>query len=305
TRIARLIGRALRDGLSHGRVETLVDELLDPVLDRGRMDALADLAFPLAATVVCELIGIPPEDRLELRSRVLALGPAFIPYVPEDQRAAVNDTVTWLRNYVGGLLEQRRRQRRDDLLSRMLDIQDESGQLGDEESVDNAVFLSFAGFETTVNLIAAGCSLLASHPDQLALLRADRSLVPRAVEEMLRYESPIQMTGRFVLEPVTVGGRTLRAGRTVLLLLASANHDERQFPDPERFDVTRAPNAHVAFGGGAHFCLGARLARLEARTVFERLLDRTAAIEPLGAIVRERRPIFRGIREAPVAVRAA
>jgi cytochrome P450 len=167
------------------------------------------------------------------------------------------------------------------------------------------VFLSFAGFETTVNLIAAGCSLLASHPAELARLRADRSLLPGAVEEMLRYESPIQMTGRLVLEPIEIAGRVIRPGRTLLLLLASANHDERLFADPDRFDVTRSPNPHVAFGGGPHYCLGARLARMEAQTVFDRLLDRSAAIEPLGEIARERRPIFRGIRSAPVAVRPA
>jgi cytochrome P450 len=303
TVISNVMAHALRDGLSEARIGRVVDQLLDPLLLHGRMEAMADLAFPLAATVVCEIVGIPPDDRAELRERILALGPSFIPYVPEDRRATVDETVSWLRGYVGNLLTERRSRPADDLLSRMAELRKRVGTLSDEDVVDNAIFLSFAGFETTVNLVAAGCWLLAKHQDQLRLLRIDRSLVGSAVEEVLRFESPIQMTGRLVSEPMTVAGRRIRPGRTLLMLLASANRDKRVFDAPDRFDITRSPNPHVAFGGGAHYCLGGRLARTQARLVFERLMERTSRLEPLGDLVRERRPVFRGVREAWLSIR--
>lgn len=305
TRIVRMMSKSVYSNLSHDGIRVLVDDLLEHALDRGELDAMADLALPLASTVMCELIGIPQIDRDQLRQRVLDLGAAFIPYVPPERRDAVDETVTWLRGYLSELLRQRQRDRRDDLLSNMAQLQADGAELTDEEAVDHAAFLSFAGFETTVNLIAAGCSLLAGDPDSWRLLRADPALVPGAVEEMLRYESPIQMTGRFVREPVEVGGRTLRAGRMVLLLLASANHDESRFPEPGRFVVDRDPNPHLGFGGGAHVCLGAQLARVEARTLFGSLVERVAELGQPGPLERDRRPVFRGIRRAPVVVRPA
>ena len=171
--------------------------------------------------------------------------------------------------------------------------------------MDNAVFLFFAGFETTSNLIAAGCAALLEHPGELRRLRADASLVPTAVEEFLRYDAPIQSVARLVLEPIDVGGQTIRRNRVVVLLLGSANHDERQFDDSERLNVGRKPNPHVTFGGGIHHCLGATLGRLEAVTLFERLLKRFAVLEPAGPVVRRPSGGLRSYASVPVVAKSA
>jgi cytochrome P450 len=209
-----------------------------------------------------------------------------------------------MRDYLRALIRDRPR-RGDDLLSRMLDPGDGGDRLSEEEVVDNVVFLFFAGFETTTSMIATGCAALLDHPDELARLREDRSLVSSAVEEFLRWDAPIQSRLRLVLDPIEVHGRTIRPGRALLLLLGSANHDERVFPDAGRLDVGRTPNPHVSFGGGFHHCLGAALARAEGVVVFERLLARFGRLEPGGQAARETESPFRTFSRIPIAVRAA
>ncbi|MER7274932.1 cytochrome P450 [Dactylosporangium sp. NPDC000244] len=308
TRLRRLMGAAFSPRLvqrMERQIARVTAGLLGPLAERGRFDAVADLAFPLPVTVVCELLGIPAADRDLVRPKAVDLCLGFASVVPAHQRATVDAAVVWLRDYVGSLLDERRRVPREDLLSTLLAAEADGETLTREEIVDNAVFLFFAGFETTVNLIATGCAALLSHPDQWARLRGDRTLVGTAVEEFLRYDAPIQLTARLVREPVDVGGRTIRAGRVLVLLLGSANRDEHRFADPDRLDVGRSPNPHVSFGGGPHHCLGAVLARAEGRVVFEHLLARFAAIEPAGPAVRRRDATFRGLAGVPVAVRAA
>jgi cytochrome P450 len=309
TQLIKLMGRAFNPSLVPNlreRIAAIVDDLLDPGLESGRLDAVDELAMPLAATVLCELIGIPPDDQDELRPRTRALGRAFAFYLSEEERAAVDGTVVWMREYVGRLLAERKRAPRRDLLSAMI-----AAQGGDiewltyDDVVDNLLFVCFAGFETIVNLIAGGCQALTQHPELFARLKEDRAGVPAAVEEMIRYESPIQVTSRVVLEPVEIGGRVLRGGRMILLLLGSANHDERQFPDPERFDIDRSPNHHVGFGGGVHYCLGAPLGRVEAQVLLHRLLERARTIESAGEPVREKTPITRPRQSVPLALTAA
>jgi cytochrome P450 len=306
TRLRRLMGKAFSPALVRtmtDHIGRLTDDLLDRVADRGRFDAVPDLAFPLPVLVVCALLGIPPKDRELVRPRAIDLCKGFATVVPEAERAVVDDAVRWLREYVTGLLDRRRAHPSDDLLSAMLAAQEDGDVLGTSEIVDNAVFLFFAGFETTVNLIASGCSALLTHPDELARLRADRSLVPSAVEEFLRYDAPIQFTARLALDQLEIGGHTIRKGRVVVLLLGSANRDERQFERPDRLDVGRTPNQHVAFSVGAHHCLGAVLARVEGRVVFERLLSRFASLEAAGPALRRTDTTFRGLASVPVAVR--
>jgi cytochrome P450 len=308
TRLRRLVSVAFSPSLIRGltgRIQGIVDDLLAPALDGGQFDLVTDLAFPLPVLVLGELLGIPVEDRDQVRLHTLNLANGFSTLVSEENRRAADLSVGWLRAYVNELLAMRRRTGGDDLLSHML-----AGEGGDDQTsdeiVDNAVFLVFAGFETTLNLIATGCAALLGHPDELRRLRRDRSLLPTAIEEFLRYDAPIHGRARIVREPIEIGGRSVRSGRVVVLLLASANHDERQFSDPDRLDIGRAPNAHLSFGGGVHYCLGAPLARLEGAITVGGLLDKFRSIEPAGPLERQRsQSRLRTYMSIPVTVRPA
>ncbi|HKT04792.1 MAG TPA: cytochrome P450 [Rugosimonospora sp.] len=306
-RLRRLMGKAFTPALVRrlrGRIEDLVDQILDPALERGGMDVVSELAYPLPVMVVCAMMGIPPEARADVRHHATALGRAFTAIVPDSARSAADEAVGWLRGYLGRLLDERRRVPTDDLLSELLRAEEGGEQLTHDEIVDNAVFAFFAGFETTVHLITTGCAALLRFPDQLARLRADTALVPTAVEEFLRYDAPIQGTARMVRQPLEIGGRTIRPGRVVVLMLGSANRDGNQFPDPDRLDIGRTPNPHVTFGGGAHLCLGAFLARIEGAVVFEKLRE-LAVFEAAGVPVRQTDTPFRGYDSVPVHLRRA
>ncbi|MFI6491081.1 cytochrome P450 [Streptomyces sp. NPDC050564] len=309
TRLRRLMAKAFSPRLvqrMHDYIERQVDELLAPALERGSFDAVTGLAFPLPVTVVCELVGIPSVDRDLVRPRAIDLAKAFALYVAKEDREAAHEAVAWLRAYIAGLLAERRAALGDDLLSQMItaEVAEEPGaRLSGEEIVDNVIFLFFAGFETTTNLIATSVAALLRHPAELARLRHDPGLLPTAVDEFLRYDAPIQATARLVKEPVQVGGRTVRPGRVLVLLLGSANHDERRFPDPERLDVGRTPNAHLSFGGGAHHCLGAGLARIEGQAALGWLLRNAPALEAAGDVVRRPSVTFRSYRSVPVSLR--
>lgn len=310
TRIRHLLSKALspaviRELRPYVAAET--DRLLGPALQRRHFDAVRDLALPLQVSVGCELLGIPADLREEIWPRAMALGRAFIPFVPpsDDSGTADDDAVRWLRARVSDLLDERRARPHDDLLSRMLTVEIGGDRLSRAEQVDNAIFLFFAGFETSMYLTSLACALLPREPAQLARLYADRTLLPTAVEELLRYDAPIQWMARIALEPVTVGETTIRPGRVVLLLLGSANRDARQFRHPDRLDVGRRPNPHLSFGGGIHHCLGVNLARVQGAAVLDRLLSRCAAIEPAGEPTRRPHPNLRGYEHVPVAVRPA
>ncbi len=288
-----------------GRIAAIADALLEPALDGGHLEVVAGLAFPLPVRVACELIGIPAADWDLISPWVRDLSTAFDGFVPRPERAAVDAALVRLRAYVSGLFAERRRAPAPDLVTELGRALGAGGEVSHQEVVDNVIFLLFAGHETTVQLIATGSAALLRQPQDQARLRADLSLLPAAVEEFLRYDSPVHSVQRLVREPVDLDGCTVRAGRVVHLLLASANHDERQFSDPERLDVRRAPNPHLAFGAGPHYCLGAALARLEATVAFERVLRRCAAFEPAGEPVQANRPTFRSFASIPAAVRPA
>jgi cytochrome P450 len=307
-RLRQLMGRAFSPAVvrqMRNHIGELVDQLLAPGLSAGRLDVVPDLAYPLPVLVVCRMMGIPAEARDDVRRHAINLGRAFSAIVPLEARQGADEAVRWLRGYLGDLLEQRRRRPGTDLLSRLLTAEDDGARLSADEIVDNTVFSFFAGFETTVHLITTGCAELLNHPDQFDRLRADPSLVPTAVDEFLRYDAPIQGTARLVREPIELAGRKIRAGRVLVLLLGSANRDERVFTDPDRLDVGRTPNPHVTFGGGAHLCLGAFLARLEGAVVFDRLARRLTAMEPAAAAVRQTDTPFRAFATVPMTVRAA
>ena len=239
----------------------------------------------------------------------MSLGRAFIPFVaaapdPAGDRAD-DDAVSWLRAAVAELLAERRHRPGEDGLSRMLRVEHNGSRLTESELIDNAIFLFFAGFETSMYLVCLAAELLSRHPGQYARLRADRSLIPTAVEEFLRFDAPIQWMARIALAPLRVGTATIRPGRVVLLLLGSANRDERRFTTPDRLDVGRRPNPHLSFGGGIHRCLGVQLARAQAAIVLERLVRRCAAIATAGPPVRRPHPNLRGYAGVPVRLCAA
>ena len=288
-----------------GYMAELVEELMAPGLERGHSDIVSDLAYPLPVRVISKLMGIPESAHDDVRRHAMRLGRAFSAIVPGSARAEAHESATWLRAHLGALLDQRRADPGDDLLSALLRAEDDGDRLSHDEIVDNTVFSFFAGFETTVHLITNGFAALMRHPDQLSRLRADPSLVPSAVEEFLRFEAPIQGTARLVREPVEIGSRTIRAGRVLVLMLGSANHDEAVHDDPERLDIGRTPNRHVTFGGGGHLCLGAFLARAEAQVVLEWMLRRTAKVESAGAAVREKDTPFRAYATVPLSLTPA
>jgi hypothetical protein len=289
------------------RIEERVEHLIDGALEHRCIDVVEDLAVPLQTAVAADLLGIPEADRAEVAHHATALGRAviLIPFVTA-QRGNGESDARWLRRYVAGLVAERRRDPAGDVISNLLAVAGSEGEpLHDDEIIDNAVFLFFAGFETAINVVAAGCAALARHPAEGARLRSDPSLVPAAVEETMRYEAPIQWVTRITAAPVDIGGRTIKAGRVLLLLLGSANRDERHFRHPDVFDAGRWPNAHLSFGGGPHHCLGVHLARTEAAAVFGRLLARCTTVEPAGHADLRPHPNIRGYARVPVRLRPA
>ena len=292
---------------SRPRIEALVDELLDPALERGRLEVVGDLAQPLALRVICHLIGIPPGAQDEVLPRATLVARGFAIADDDEQRRAIDAAVEWLQGSIEELLAQRARRPGDDLLSRMLAARDEGGGLGHRDIVDNCVFLFWAGFETVMSVIGTGVAALIQFPDQFARLRATPELAGSAVEEFVRYDAPIQGTARIVRRELTIGRQHLRAGRILVLLIGSANRDESVFAHPDRVDVGRSPNPHLGFGGGAHHCLGNVLARAEAAVVFERLARRVERLEPAGPVERRALPgaTMRLHASIPVAVAPA
>jgi len=249
------------------------------------MDALA---FPLPVTVIGEMLGVPAGDRPRFRPLVRAITTMLeLAITPEDLHAATEASGT-LERYFADLVGARRAHPRDDLLTRLIQAEEEGERLTEYELVSTAILLFAAGFETTTHLLGNGLLALADHPDQLDRLRADRSLLRTAVEELLRYDSPVQITARTTYEDVTVGGERIEAGTTVLALLGAANRDPLKFTDPDRFDVGRSEAPPLSFGSGIHHCLGAALARLEAQVVLDRLLDRFSTVELVGPRPRHR-----------------
>ena len=258
-------------------IQRIVDEAVDAALARGGMEVMHDLAYPLPVTVIAHMLGVPPEDRDQFKKWsddiTATAGNIMANLTPEHYRQALQSTRE-LTAYFRKVVAERRSQPRADLLTAMAKAEEQGDRLSEAELFANAVLLLNAGHETTTNLIGNGIWALLRFPEQKRRLREDPSLANTAVEELLRFDSPVQFTSRLLKEDVTVSGKTLRAGQMVLLLLGAANRDPAQFADPDQLDVGRQDNKHVAFGMGPHFCLGAPLARLEGRIVLQTLLNR-------------------------------
>ncbi|MFH9611172.1 cytochrome P450 [Streptomyces sp. NPDC017448] len=281
TRLRKLVAReftARRMERLAPRVQEMTDGLLDAMLaapDR-TADLVEALSFPLPMAVICELLGVPFLDREKFRTwsgqAVSSVDPAV--------RASSAEAMT---GYITGLLADKRAEPGEDLLSALIHTADEDGdRLSGDELIGMVWLLLVAGHETTVNLITNGVHSLLTHPDQLAALRADFSLIDNAVEEILRFEGPVETpTYRFTTEPIEVGGVVIPGGgELVLVAMSDANRDPARYPDGARFDITREARGHIAFGHGIHYCLGAPLARIEARTAIRSLLERCPGLRP-------------------------
>ena len=284
------------------RVRAVAEELMAKLLEAGRADLLAAYARHIPSRVIGELIGIPAEripDFLHWTEAMVEL--------PKDrtQSDAIKDPAASIYEEFAQLLDERRGARRDDLMSALIDAELDGRKLTQEELLGFCFVLVVAGNDTTTNLIANGAVLLAEHPEQRRLLAADPSLLPNAIEEMLRYEAPAQALPRRLTRDTTLHGETLREGEQLFLLWGSANRDEREFENAERFDVRREIKRHLAFGQGVHFCLGKSLAKLEARVAFEELLARAPEYELAGPAPWLPSMWARAHASVPVAFRAA
>ena len=285
TRLRGLVTRAFTNRTVERlrpRIVTLVDELLDTFGRGEEMEVMDALAFPLPVTVIGDMLGVPTEDRPALRPLVRKVTAILELAVSPEALAEAAAADAELGRYFADLVAERRADPRDDLLTKLIEAEDKGDQLTEHELISTAILLFAAGFETTTHLIGNGLHALLRHPDQLARLRADRSLLPRAVEELLRYDSPVQIAARTTYEDLSLGGREIPAGSLVLALLGAANRDPSRFTDPERLDVGRDEGPPMSFGGGIHYCLGAALARVEGQIVLDRLLDRFTTMELAG-----------------------
>jgi cytochrome P450 len=287
------------------RIIAIVGELLDRMAERsGAVDLIGDFAYPLPVVIIAELLGVPAEDRVKFHAWSGVVAASLDPLISESLASQVGDARDALHAYLRGIIAERRRAPRADLISALVAVEEQGDVLSEPELVIMCTLVLIAGHETTVNLIGNGMLALLRHPDELARLRADAALITSAVEELLRFDSPVQLTARIALENLQVGGRTIERGQWVLALLGAANHDPAQFPDPEKLDLTRTPNNHVAFGRGIHFCLGAPLARLEAQIAIAALVRRYPTLTLAGEPVRRNQITLRGLSSLPVATAA-
>jgi cytochrome P450 len=294
TRLRKLVTKAFTPRVIQDlrpRIQTLVDENLDAAGGRGEIDVISELAFPLPFVVISEMLGVPASDGARLRAWSGLIVRSLEPLVDPDTIRA--DLIAWKRKEPG-----------DDLLSALIAAEEHGDVLSDEELVEQVLLLYIAGHETTVNLIGNGVLALLRNRDQLVRLQSDETLVPGAVEEFLRFDSPVQMSRRITLAEVEIGGKTIEKGSFCALILASANHDEAHFGETaERLDVTReSAHQHLSFGGGVHYCLGAALARLEGEVAIGSLIRRFPTLDLAGDPTWNGRLNLRGLEQLPVAL---
>jgi cytochrome P450 len=308
TRLRRLVSRAFtprRIKDIEPRIRAIANELLDRIAERGSFDLMEDLASPLPMIVIAEMLGVPPEEHAQFKTwsnNIIEGGRGAFRGVTPGEKVKSNSQE--LRSYLSEQIERRRREPGEDLITALVQAHDEGGSLSSEELLAFVVLLLLAGNETTTNLIGNGTLALMRHPEQLQRLHADPGLIPTAIDEMLRFDSPVQSTVRTCTANTNIGGTDIAAGELVFVIIASANHDARRFPNPDDFDVARTPNDHLAFGEGIHFCLGANLARLEGAIAISsmverfpnlRLADAAAPLQYRGSY------LLRGLKTLPMA----
>jgi len=309
TRLRRLVSRAFtprRIKDIEPRIQAIANELLDRIAREGNFDLMDEFAGPLPVIAIAEMLGVPPEEHAQFKTwsnQIIEGGRgSFRGAAPGEQ---VKATSQELRAYLANQIERRRREPGDDLITALVQAHDEGGTLAADELLAFVVLLLLAGNETTTNLIGNGMLALMRHPDQIARLRGDLSLMPAAIDEMLRFDSPVQSTVRTCAIEANVGGTDVAAGELVFVILAAANHDPARFPSPDAFDVARTPNDHIAFGEGIHFCLGANLARLEGAIAIASMLERFPKLrltDPEAPLAYRGSYLLRGLKTLPLAV---
>lgn len=284
------------------RIQSIVDKNIDRIAARGHMDVIADFAFRLPVVVICDMLGIPEEDHemffSSAREGGRLLDPVPMTRAEIDQSNGFNLASA---AYFTNLIEQRRKQPRDDLITHLVQAEEHGNRLTVDELISNIILLFGAGHETTVNLIGNGLLALHRNPDQLALLKREPERTANAVEELLRYNSSVQATGRTAMEDLELGGMKIAKGKSVLCLLGAANRDPALYPNPDKLDITRSKIKPFSFGGGIHLCLGAQLARIEAEVAIATLLRRLPHLTLDDAVDPQWRPTFvlRGLQRLP------
>ncbi|PPR20303.1 MAG: Biotin biosynthesis cytochrome P450 [Alphaproteobacteria bacterium MarineAlpha10_Bin3] len=306
TRVRKLLAPAFTPralGVLEPRFAALVDGLLDAAEARGKMDLIEDFAAALPVEIIGDLLGVPRADRGPLRGWSLAILGALEPVLTPEVERRGNQAVADFSSYLGDLIGERRRHPRDDdVLSALITGAVDGVPLSENELIQNCIFLLNAGHETTSNLIGNGVAALLDHPAERAILRDNPDLIETAVEEFLRFESSNQLGNRRATQDVEIGGKTLQSGSFITLCIGAANRDPAQFCDPDRLDIARTPNRHLAFGAGAHACAGITLARMEGRIAIGRLLRRFPNLRRDGTPQRGGRARFRGYLSYPLAL---
>ena len=283
-------------------IQEIVDGLLDRVESAGQSDLIADLAEPMPAIVTAELMGVPVDDHKQLKSWSADFAEMLGNFQHNPDRIPrVLRSVEEMTAYFRAAIREQHEHPRDGLIQALMSAEIEGSRLTEEEVIANVIVTMVGGQETTTNLIGNGLLSLLRHPGQLHKLREDSSLIPSAVEELLRYESPSQHTARLARDDVQMGGRLIRKRQAVIAVMGAANRDPQRFPDPDRLDITRKDNRHVAFGWAAHFCFGAPLARIEGQIAFETILRRLPrlALDPRPLVWRQNLGL-RGLAALPV-----
>jgi len=260
------------------RITTLVDHFMDAFEDAGQMEVVEDFSFKLPIEVVCDMLGVPAQDRLLIRDWALAILTALEPRLTQDQLDTGNRAVVDFKAYLRDLLKHRRAHPDQalptEVLTVLADAEEDGERLTEIELLHSCIFMLNAGHETSTNMLSHGIHEMLRHPDQITALSNDPTLIDPMVEEVLRYHAPIQINNRRATQDTDINGTAIAAGTSVHMIIASANRDPAQFPDPDRFDIARRPNRHLSFGLGVHICAGNALARLEAKIAFERLFQR-------------------------------
>jgi cytochrome P450 len=305
TRLRTLVTKAFTPRVVEGmrpRIQEIVNSLLDTVQNDHLMDVVSDLAYPLPVVVIAGMLGVPAEDRDKFKGWSRELARTLDPIITPEVLTAGDEATVAFIDYFRALVAKRRRDPQDDLLSALIAAEEQGDRLSEDELLATAVLLFGAGHETTMNLIGNGLLALLRHPGQMEMLKRDPGLIHSAVEEFLRYDSSVQMTARTALTDIELDGKVVEKGQQAILLLGAANRDPVQFADPDRLDITRKDNRHIAFSHGIHSCLGAPLARVEAQIAINTLLRRMPTLRLQTEDLEWRETVtLRGLKTLPVA----
>ena len=308
TRLRSLVNKAFTRPVINAlepRIRTIMSGLLDDIEDLSGFDLMEAVAIPLPVIVIAEMLGIPQQDRAQFRIWSDQRARLLEPMLTRSERKAADEASKQLSDYFLTIIKSRQGEPRDDIMSRLVHAEEQGDTLTEAEMLNMLRLLLIAGNETTTNLIGNGMLALLRHPEQLQALRDDPSLIPAAVDELLRYDSPVQMTARCAVEDCDINGVSIRTGQDIILLGGSANRDPDAFENPDQLDFNRPKQDHISFGRGIHYCLGAALARLEGRIAIEMLLERFGSLRLL-----TERPAFRysivlrGLTSLPVGARS-